>query len=134
VATLPASPGSPNGLSTGTGPPVSCPGTRLPPTTNMATPATVPATTHRQRRDRSRPSGSSRNGRVTPKAMAGAQPASLSTTASRPARVSGRWSRTSVSSQGSKGMTRAQASPAAAYSQPIGLAGRRRHRTSPTVA
>ena len=40
---------------------------------NMAGPATADATTTRQRRDRSRPSGTSRAGRVMPRAMAGAQ-------------------------------------------------------------
>jgi hypothetical protein len=36
-------------------------------------PATLVATTTRQRRDRSRPSGSSSAGKVTPSAIAGAQ-------------------------------------------------------------
>jgi hypothetical protein len=69
-----------------------------------------------------------------PRAMAGAQLVSRTTTASWPASESGRWPRSSVFSQGSKGMTSAQARPEAAYSQPVGLADRRRPRTSPMVA
>jgi hypothetical protein len=61
------------------------------------------ATTGRQRRDRSRPSGSSRNGRVMPRATATAQLVSRATTATWPIRASGRPSTSSVSSQGSKG-------------------------------
>jgi hypothetical protein len=80
----------------------------------MATPATAAATTGRQRRERSRPSGSSRNGRVMPQAMAGAQMISPATTASRAASASGRWSRPSWSSQGSKGMVSDQIRPEAA--------------------
>jgi hypothetical protein len=100
----------------------------------MATPTTASATTSRQRRDRGRPLGNSRNGRVMPRAMAGAQLVSLNTTATWPARASGRRSRISMSSQGSEGMVSAQIRPEAAYNQPIGLAGRRRVSTSPTVA
>ncbi len=58
----------------------------------------------------------------------------LATTASWAASGSGRWSRNSWCSQGSKGMFSAQTRPEAAYSQPIGLAGRRRVSTSPMVA
>jgi hypothetical protein len=83
AAILPVTPGSPKGLSIGMGPLVSCPGARLPPSTSSVTPAaTVPATTNRQRRDRSYPSGSSRNSRVMPRVIAGAQPVSRNTTAS----------------------------------------------------
>jgi hypothetical protein len=89
LAAVPATPANPNGLSIATGPSLVCPGDRTPPITNMATPATVAATTSRQRRDRSRPSGNSRNGRVTPRAIAGAQVSSAATVASHPASASG---------------------------------------------
>jgi hypothetical protein len=82
VATLPATPASPNGLSIAMGTLLVWPGDRMPPTTNMATPTTAAATTSRQRRDRSRPLGNSRNGRVMPRAIAGAQMTWLATTAS----------------------------------------------------
>jgi hypothetical protein len=88
LAIVPATPASPNGLSIGIGPLV-CPGNSMPPPTNMTTPATVAATTTRQRRDRSRPSGSSRNGSVIPSAIAGAQMTWLATTASCAASASG---------------------------------------------
>jgi hypothetical protein len=71
-AIVPARPGSPKGLSIGFD--SSRPGARLPATTNRVAPATLVATTTRQRRDRSRPSGSSRAGKVTPNAIAGAHP------------------------------------------------------------
>jgi hypothetical protein len=134
AAIRPANPGSPYGGLTGTGPLVSGPEARILPTTSSPTPATVSATTSRQRGERSRPSGSNRNGRVTPRAMAGAQPISRTSATTWPASASGRWPSSSEFSQGSKGMLSAQTSPEAAYSQPIGLAGRRRVRTSPTVA
>ena len=66
---------------------------------------------HRQRRDRSRPSGNSRNGRVMPRAIAGAQMNSLATTASWAASGSGGWSRSSWSSQGSQGMSATRPGP-----------------------
>ena len=100
----------------------------------MTGPTTAAATTGRQRRERSRPSGTSRAGRVIPKAIAGAQLNSPTTAASWAASGSGRWSRSSWSSQGSTGMVSDQISPEAANSQPIGLAGRRRPSTSPMVA
>jgi hypothetical protein len=75
-------------------------------------PRPVKATTAgRQRRERSRPSGTSRAGRGS----------------GWPVRIS--WS-----TQGSKGTVTDQTSPEAANSQPIGLAGRRRVMTSPMVA
>jgi hypothetical protein len=121
-------------LSNGTGVSLVCPGIRKTATTNMAGPATAVAATTRQRRDGSRPSGTSRAGRVTPRAMAGAQTVTSATAVSLASNESGSWSRTSWSSQGSRGMIRLQMSAEAAYSQPIGLVGRRRVRTRPTVA
>ena len=112
----------------------SCPGIRKAPATNMTGPATAAAATTRQRRDRSRPLGTSRAGRVTPRAMAGAQIVTSAMASSLATRGSGRWSRTSWSIQGPSGMIRLQVSAEAAYSQPIGLAGRRRVRIRPTVA
>jgi hypothetical protein len=47
---------------------------------------------------------------------------------------SGRCSASSWSTQGDKGVVREAARPAAAYSQPMGLVGRTKVRTSPTVA
>jgi hypothetical protein len=134
LATWPRRPGCPKGLSKGTGVSEVTPGIRKAPTTNMTGPATAVAATTRQRGDRSRPSGTSSAGKVTPRAMAGAQTVSSATAASWASRGSGRCSRTSWSSHGSRGMTRLQVSAEAAYSQPIGLAGRRRVRTRPTVA
>ena len=90
VATVPAAPASPNGLSMGgalrgrsraeagghSGPRVA--------------PATAATTTTRQRRERSRPSGTSRAGRVIPRATAGAQMNSPATArAGRPAAAGG---------------------------------------------
>jgi hypothetical protein len=72
AAIVPAQPASPNGLSIGVD--SSRPGVRLPTTTAKVAPATLVATTTRQRREPSRPSGSRRAGRVTPSAIAGAQP------------------------------------------------------------
>jgi hypothetical protein len=82
MATLPATPASPNGLSIAMRSLLVCPGDRMLPTTNMATPTTAAVTTSRQRRDRSRPSGNSRNGSVMPRAIAGAQMTWLAITAS----------------------------------------------------
>jgi hypothetical protein len=121
-------------LSNGTGVSLLCPGIRKTATTNMTGPAAAAAATARQRRDRSRPLGTSRAGRVTPRAMAGAQMVTSATAVSLASNESGRWSRTSWSSQGSRGMIKLQMSAEAAYSQPIGLAGRRRVRIRPTVA
>ena len=134
LATSPRRPGWPSGLSKGTAVSVDDPGIRKAPTTNMAGPATAAAATTRQRRDRSRPSGTSRAGRVTPRAMAGAQTVTSAMALSLAISGSGRWSRASWSIQGPRGMIRLQVSAEAAYSQPIGLAGRRRVRTRPTVA
>jgi hypothetical protein len=129
---VPARPASPNGLSIGTD--CSGPGVRNHPSSVRANPATLVTTTTPQRRDRSRPSGSSRAGSVTPSPMAGAQLTSETTVTSWAATGRGRWSCSSWVIQGSKGMLHDQVSPAAAYSQPIGLAGRRKLKTSPTVA
>ena len=92
------------------------------------------AATGRQRRERSRPSGTTSAGRVTPRTVAGAQLNSPNTAATWAASGSGRCSATSWTSHESPGMARDHTSPAAAYSQPIGLAGRRKLKTSPTVA
>jgi hypothetical protein len=80
VASMPAGPASPSGLSIGSS--FNGPGVTAPANWTRAAAATLAITTTRQRRERNRP----------------------------------------------------QASPAIAYSQPIGLAGRRSVRTSPTVA
>ena len=103
-------------------------------TSPITGPTAAAATTGRQRRDRSRPSGTSRAGRVIPKAIAGAQLNSPNTAASSATSGSGRCSRSSCSSQGSTGMVSAQISPEVANSHPIGLEGRRSPSTSPTVA
>ena len=132
VAIVPATPASARGLSIGVS--VSGVGLRLPPTSAKVEPTTLATTTTRQRRDRRRPSGNSRNGRVTPRAMAGAQVYSPSAAVSLAARGSGRPAWTSWPTQGRRGTTRAQSRPEAAYSQPIGLAGRRKLKTSPIVA
>ena len=134
LAAVPAVPGSPSGFSKGTGVSLVDPGISRAPTTNMTGPATAVTATSRQRRERSRPSGSSRAGRVMPRAMAGAQMVTWAMAFSWATSGSGRCSRTSWSTQGPRGMIRLQVSPEAAYSQPIGLAGRRRASTSPTVA
>jgi hypothetical protein len=131
---VPAAPGCPNGFSKRTGVSLVDPGISRAPTTNMTGPATAVPTTTRQRGERSRPSGSSRAGRVMPRAMAGAQMVTWAMAFSWASSGSGRCSRTSWSTQGPSGMIRLQVSAEAAYSQPIGLAGRRRVSTSPTVA
>jgi hypothetical protein len=131
---VPTTPGWPSGLSKLTGVSVEGPGIRKAPTMNIAGPAMAVATTTRQRGERSRPSGTSSAGRVTPRAMAGAQMVTPAMASSLASRGRGRWSRTSWSTHGPRGMIRLQTSAEAAYSQPIGLAGRRRVRTSPTVA
>jgi hypothetical protein len=97
-------------------------------------PVTLAAATSRQRRDRSRPSGSSSAGKVTPRAMGVTQFRSPTTAFNWAASGSGRCSASSWSTRGAKGVVREPARPAPAYSQPIGLAGRRKVRTSPTVA
>ena len=71
---------------------------------------------------------------MMPSPIAGAQPNSDTATWSWARKGSGRCSRSSWSTQGPRGMVYAQARPAAPYSQPIGLPGRRRASTSPTVA
>ena len=97
-------------------------------------PVTLEATTTRHRRDRSRPLGRSRAGSVIPSVIAGAQLRSPDATTTWATKGKGRCSRTSFSTQGPTGMAYAQARPAAPYSQPIGLPGRRSDSTSPTVA
>jgi hypothetical protein len=134
VATVPTTPVLPNGLSMGTTVSSSVPGMKLLPSSPRTGPATAAATTGRQRRERSRPSGTSRAGRVMPKAIAGAQLYSPTSAPSWARNGSGRPSRISWSTHGSKGMVTDQTSPEAANSQPIGLAGRRRAMTSPMVA
>jgi hypothetical protein len=99
-----------------------------------AGPATAPAATTRQRRERSRPSGTSRNGRVMASAMAGAHRYSAATAPPWAASGSGRPARTSSSTHGLRGTSSDQTRPAAAYSQLIGLAGSRSVSTSPMVA
>jgi hypothetical protein len=71
---------------------------------------------------------------VTPSAIAAAQPRSEDAAEIWATSGRGRCSRISCSTQGDSGMGYAQASPAAPYSQPIGLCGRRSARTSPMVA
>jgi hypothetical protein len=131
-ATVPAGPASPNGLAIRWS--SSRIGATASPTSTRAAAATALAATTRQRRERSRPSGTSSAGRVTPRTVAGAQLNSPYTAAALASSGSGRWSPISRSSHGSAGMGSDQASPAAANSQPIGLAGRRSVRTSPMVA
>jgi hypothetical protein len=131
-ATVPAGPASPNGLAIGWS--SSREGARAEPTRTRAAAATAMAATGRQRRERSRPSGTSSAGRVTPRTVAGAQLNSPHTAAAWATSGSGRCSPTNWESHGSVGMGSDHASPAAAKSQPIGLAGRRSVRTSPTVA
>jgi hypothetical protein len=71
LATSPAGPASPNGLTIGRS--SSRAGARLEPTSARAPAATAAAATGRQRRERSRPSGTSRAGRVTPRMVAATQ-------------------------------------------------------------
>jgi len=97
-------------------------------------PVTLAMTTSRQRRERRWPSGSSSAGSVIPRAIAGAQLRSPVAATTWATNGTGRYSRTSWSIQGPTGMVYAQARPAPPYSQPIGLPGRRRASTSPTVA
>jgi hypothetical protein len=134
VAIVPASPCSGNGLGTGSRVWVSGSGDRTQPTSSAVVPATAAASTGRQRRERNRPSGSSSSGRVTARVRPTAHRESPTRAARWAAGGSGRLSRSSWSTQGSQGTYRVQASPAAAYSQPIGLAGRRNVRTRPMVA
>jgi hypothetical protein len=134
ATTVPAIPVFPNGLSMGMALSSSFPGMKMDPSSPRTGPATAAATTGRQRRERSRPSGTSRAGRVMPKAIAGAQLYSVAMASSWASRGSGRPVRISWSSQGSTGMVTDHISPETANSQPIGLAGRRRVSTSPTVA
>jgi hypothetical protein len=119
AATVPATPDSPNGLSMGMTVSSSCPGIRLPPTIPRTGPATAAAATGRQRRERSRPSGTSSAGRVIPKATAGAQLNSPNRAPSWAASGSGRWSRISWLTHGSKGMVSDQTKPEAANSLPV---------------
>ena len=133
-AAEPAEPASANGLATGSRVWVIGCRESHQPTTFMAVPATQATPTTRQRCDRSRPSGSSSSGRVTPRAMPTAQKLSPARAASRAARGSGRPPSRSASTQGSKGTDTDQTSPVAAYSQPIGLVGRRSVSTRPMVA
>jgi hypothetical protein len=125
-------PGQPERLSI----PISSrgPGEKAPPTVVRTMPVTLVITTSRQRRERRWPLGSSRAGRVTPSAIAGAQLRSPVAATTWATSGNGRCSRTSWSIQGATGTLYAHASPAAPYSQPIGFSGRRRASTSPTVA
>jgi hypothetical protein len=132
AARSPAGPASPNGLAIGRS--SSRAGARAPPTSIRAPAATPVAATGRQRRERSRPPGTSSAGRMTPRTVAGAQLNSPYTAAAWATSGSGRPSPTSRSSHGPTGIGSDQASPAAANSQPIGLAGRRSVSTSPMVA
>jgi hypothetical protein len=77
VASWPATPGSPNGLATGTRVWVIGCGDRTQPTTSRVVPTMLAAATIRQRGERSRPSGSNSSGRVTPRAIAGAHSGSV---------------------------------------------------------
>ena len=70
---MPAVPARPNGLAMGRDVSAVCPGVRVPAMVIRTAPVTAAAATTRQRRERSRPLGSSRNGRVIPRVMAGAQ-------------------------------------------------------------
>jgi hypothetical protein len=132
VATVPAGPARANGLAIEVS--SSRPGRRLPAASTMPAPVTAVTTTTRQPGERSRPPGSSRNGRVMPNATPGAHRKLPATAVSCAANGSGRPSPTSWSTQGSKGTISDQARPEIAYSQPIGLAGRRTLKTSPIVA
>ena len=134
VAAVPAVPASPNGLSKGISVSWSWPAMRLPASGATMAPNAAVATTTRQRGERSRPSGTSRAGRVMPRAIAGAQLNSPVTAASWAASGSGRPARSSWPIHTSQGIHSDQTSPEAANSQPIGLAGRRRPKTSPTLA
>ena len=101
-------------------------------------PARLAATASRQRRERSRPSGSSSNGRVTPRLMAGAQ------TWPRPPQVAASWARQQQraddgrqpgnSTQGVPGICSDQTSPAAPIQPADARAGRRSPSTRPMVA
>jgi hypothetical protein len=97
-------------------------------------PVRLAMTTSHQRRERRWPLGSSSAGSVTPSAIAGAQLRSPVAATNCATNGTGRCSRTSWSIQGPTGMVYAQAKPAPPYSQPIGLPGRRRASTRPTVA
>ncbi|HET9007497.1 MAG TPA: hypothetical protein VFQ04_12335, partial [Actinomycetes bacterium] len=97
-------------------------------------PATLAATAHRQRGERSRPSGSSSSGRVTPRAIAGAHRGSVAAALTCASSGSGRPVSTRLVTQASPGTFSDQTRPEAASSQPIGLAGRRRLMTSPSTA
>ena len=65
-ATTAGVPSSANGLGMGRTVSWNCPGARLPPTSPTTGPTAAATATGRQRRDRSRPSGTSRAGRVIP--------------------------------------------------------------------
>jgi hypothetical protein len=112
----------------------SFPGMKALPISPITGPTAAATATGRQRRERSRPSGTSRAGRVMPKAIAGAQLNSPIRAPTWAGSGSGRPVTISRSTQGSSGMVTDQTRPETANSQPIGLAGRRRVRTSPTVA
>jgi hypothetical protein len=131
-ATEPATPPSPSGLAIGGL--LNWPGAKIPAASTRNAPVTLAQTASRQRRERSRPPGSSSNGRVTPRAMAGAHNGSTTAASSCAAMGSGRPLRTRSSTQASPGTFKDQTRPEAAYSHPIGLVGRRRLRTSPMTA
>jgi hypothetical protein len=134
VAASPAQPPSANGLATGRMVWVIGPDDRLQASTSTAVPAMATTATTRQRRERSRPSGSRSSGRVTASRRPTAHRLSPARAASRAAGGSGRPATSSWLTHGSQGTFTVQTRPAAAYSQPIGFSGRRRVRTSPTVA
>ena len=119
---VPAAPPSPKGLSKGTSVSWSSPGVRLPASGATMAPNRAVATTTRQRGERSRPSGTSSAGRVTPRAIAGAQLNSPVASASWAARGSGRPAWNSWSVHTSQGIHSDHRTPEAANSQPIGLA------------
>ena len=102
-AAVPAQPPSANGLATGTRVWVIGSGDRTQPTTSKVVPATAATATTRQRRDRSRPLGSSSKGRVMARVMPTAHRLSPARAASRAARGSGRSVPSSWSTQGSQG-------------------------------
>ena len=102
-ATVPATPPNGNGLATGSMVWVSGTGDRTQPTTTTVVATTAATATTRQRRDRSRPSGSSSNGRVMARQMPTAHRLSPARAASRAAGGSGRPVRCSWSTHGSQG-------------------------------
>jgi hypothetical protein len=130
-ATAPAGPSRASGLAIGVE--TSGPGSTTA-TMDRTPPARLAATAQRQRGERSRPSGSSSSGRVTPRAMAGAHSGSPAAALTWANGGSGRPVATRLLTQASPGTFSDQSRPEPASSQPIGLPGRRRVRTSPSTA